>query len=403
MGQREERSRREGRPQSTARRRAEEHQSGYSTKTLKLPEGVKFYKKKEGMARLTILPYTVGNGNPFARPGETHYERTFFTYYKVGPGEDSYVCSSKTFNKPDFIQEERQRQSRKGADAEYLKTLSPRERQIFLVFDNDAPKEGIQLYEDAHFNFGKLLDERIKRSPESRGWDLFYLADADGFDLEITFGQASMGSGSPYTKALAIDFLPRDAALPEQLANHGFCLDDFIVETPYEVLKAAFLGETVGGAEDGQHEEREEYQAPDRGRQTQAQQTHEAPPPSATRQEQALGLAPVAGPPKPRTAMGAGLGKGDQVYYNQMVYDIMRISGDGTSLTLIRELPNGEDDIQKGIGVDDVKKALAQNETPFREPAGNGKVDHPKQEPVPAATSTATAKGTEKEFDDEWD
>src|SRR5690606_17628626 len=103
---RKERERRK----STARRRAEEKTSGFSTTTLNLPEGMSFFEFKPGVHTVDVIPYTVKKGkhtpggNPYAEEGELHYERTYYMYRSVGPEEKPYVCLAKTFGKPDPIQ-----------------------------------------------------------------------------------------------------------------------------------------------------------------------------------------------------------------------------------------------------------------------------------------------------------
>lgn len=227
---------------STARRRAETHSAGYTSTCVKLPEGMKFYNPKPGVHKIDIVSFIAKDGNPCADAGEEHFERTYYNYRSVGIDEKSYVCSSKTFGKRDYIQEVRAAEAKKTEpDMDLLKSLEPKERQLFLVYDHEEEEAGLKLWEISYHNFGKLLDSRIKTSNEDDGWDLFYLNDEDGMTLRITVSEEKMGKVN-FNKITAIDFLPRKEGLPAKIADHGLTPDDMIVETPYEELKKIYLG-----------------------------------------------------------------------------------------------------------------------------------------------------------------
>ena len=50
-----------------------------------------FWDPKEGVSEIDIVGFTAGKGNPYAKEGEYHYERTFYVYNKVGPDEKKYI------------------------------------------------------------------------------------------------------------------------------------------------------------------------------------------------------------------------------------------------------------------------------------------------------------------------
>ena len=227
---------------STARERAESHKSGFATSTVIVPDGLSFFNPEEGMVTLDIVPFITGKGNfAIQEEGVLHYEKTFWIYRNIGPDESQQICTSKTYKERDFIQDYRRKEARNpDADADYLKSLEPKERQLFLVSVHGG-KDPLQLWEYSFHLFGRALDKRIRLSPESRGWDQFYYPDEDGFSLEITFSKESRG-GYSFLEASSIDFIPRDKALPDDVANHGLCLDDLIAHPTYEEVKAAFFG-----------------------------------------------------------------------------------------------------------------------------------------------------------------
>jgi hypothetical protein len=214
---------------------------------FRMVEGLGFYTIKPGIMTIDIVPYKAGVGNPYCQqPGELYYERTFWRYVGLGPERNNYVAVGKTFKKKDFVQDYRGQINRDpNGDHAFAKTLEPKERQIFLVLDHEDNE--LKLWEVAPNVFGNLLDTRVAKAPEDLTWDLFYFPDEEGSSLRLTVGEQSVkdkdGRGFSFNKVEAIDFIPRGKALPEAIANHGICLDDMLIEVPYEQMKAIMLGE----------------------------------------------------------------------------------------------------------------------------------------------------------------
>lgn len=207
-----------------------------------------------GTHRIDIVPFEAGDDNPYAKPGELHYERTYYAYRFVGPDENSYVCPSETWKgqgKRDFIKEYRKGLSADDPEEKKLiKHLAPKERQLFLVWDHADEEEGVQLWEYSYHNFGKLLDSRIDNADEEDRYDEFYFPEADGMTLKVTF-EESTGGGYKYKEATAIDFKSRKEDLPEEILKQAVCLDELLVDTPYDEMKKAFLQiEDEGGDDD---------------------------------------------------------------------------------------------------------------------------------------------------------
>lgn len=364
---------------SAARRRAEQHTSGFETTVLRVPEGVGFYELKPGTHLVNVIPYTVKKGkdtpggNPFAEAGELYYERTFWSYKKIGTDEKSYVCSSKTFGEPDFIQEYRQKESKNpAADADYLKALAPKERQIWLLQDVKDPDKGIQILEISYHLFGKLLDSRIKNSTEDDGWDLFYFPDEDGLTLRLTVEEVS-GGGYTYTEVTAIDFVKRKEPIPEKIIKHTIDLDELPVKTPYEKLKDIFLG-----VHDGKQKDEPSDKSDDKSK--------DEPKKEEPKKESTL-----------PTAEKAGLKVKDDVRYRGKTCTIIKISPDGTSLTL---MDNDDAEVFKAIGVAEVEligKEAKKEEPKKEEPKSESKKEEPKKEEAPKSEEKK-----EDKWDDDW-
>lgn len=365
MSKRDRRERR----RNAARRRAEEHVSGFETTVLKMPENLSFFEMKEGVHKVAVVPYEVGKGNPFADEGEEYFERTYYVYRRIGPEEKNYVAIGKTFGKPDPVQEYRQKESKDpNADPDQLKALNPKERQLFLLYDLENPDDGLKLWDVSYHLFGKLLDSRIKNSSEEDGWDLFWFPNEEGMDLKLTVEEVSTGRYK-YNEVTAIDFFPRRKPLPEKVVNHGVCLDDLLVELSYDRLKAVFYG---ADDEDAEPEKDNGQSASDQSDDKGSPEKDE-PDPKPKKDS-------------PKKASEAGIDRKDDVLYQGERYTVLKISDDETSLTLSNE----DGDIEKAIGVDEVEKV---EETPF----DNG---DDKKEPEPASVSSSK---DDDPWDAEWD
>lgn len=247
---------REERKYRSGRERAESRESGFESKCLKLPKGVKQYKLKKGVHRLDIIPYVVGKGNPCADEGEIYYERTYFNHRGIGPNQDSYVCLAKTINEPcPMCELERKLRKEGGMDEDDLKQMRPKERQIFQIIDTKDRDAGIQILEASNWVFGKAIDEAIKMDEDDeQGWAMFFHPQ-NGFTLKISVIDEKMGSTS-FAKVNRVDFLPRKP-YKDTIIEEGYCLDELLAIESYKTLKKALMasGEKEADGDDDNEED----------------------------------------------------------------------------------------------------------------------------------------------------
>lgn len=227
----------------SARRRAEDHKSGFSSKSYKINDSTRlFIVKAEGVKKLDIIPYLVPENahNPFAEAGDLHFERTYYTHRDIGPDGDMYPCLKKTFGAACPICDHRASMLRDpDADEKEVKSLAPKERQLWNIFDQDDPDKGVQLWDFSFHLFGKQLDARVNNSDEEDGYEFF--ADPDeGLTLKVGFEEKSFG-GNTYYEATTIDFKPRRTALSDELLNKALILDDILIRYDYDELRNIFL------------------------------------------------------------------------------------------------------------------------------------------------------------------
>lgn len=391
------------RRQSTARRRAQQKQTGFTTTKFRLPEGLGFWDFKEDVTKIDIVPYIVGKGNPFAKPGELHYERTYYQYRaKIGAEQKFYITLAETYGLKDPVQEHRQQIQRKvpanAVEEKELKdlaySLGPSERQLFLIYDHSQKDKGVQLFDFSHHKFGKLLDSRIDKSDEEEGWDGFYFPDEDGFSLKVTWeNDPTYGLG-----AVAIDFVPRREPLPEAIAEHGYCLDDYLVQMPYEKLKAIFEHREYKELEEDNDvdmakeiAEEEEKQRPKKASGSSMSTNHT----STQSQEKKSRFREGVDKPK---SNGSTYKKGDEVEYEGQKCTVMKVSPDGTSHTLMDE----NEDIIKAVAVDELKP---WKDKPKSKPKPKPEPEDDDDAPFEDEKQKATAKAAVEDDDDDdvWD
>ena len=380
--------------------------------TIRIPDGVTLFRPVDKSYRLDFLLYEVGKGNKCADPGEWYYERTFYTH-RIGVDNRYVVCPSHTFGKPCPVCEELAR-TKKDPDAteEEEKSLRVSQRQLFLVRDRDEPEKGVQIFEHSYFQFGRTLDECRNDSDEDQDYISNFDDPEGGACLRIKFRK-----NAPYGVEVSnIEFRPRPNGIDDELLEHGICLDEILVETSYKEIEN-ILFQTVEGDDDSEDEEdeKEEKKPTTKGR---------GRPKGSTKK-------PVEEKPKKKKpvveddeeddeedevspAKKAGLNVGMAVEYEGMEMEIVKISGDGTSLTLQDE----DEDLYKAVAVDEVKVIINNDEAeddeiPFdddeeEEEPPKKKRGRPKgstKKPVSSKKKPVVEEEEEDEEDedDEWD
>jgi hypothetical protein len=293
-------SREEREERTSYGRRAATHTSGFERTAFLVPDGYTTYKlETQGVKRLDIINYRVGQGNPCADPGTLHPERTFFIHRGIGPSEDSYVCLAKTYKEACPICEYRAKMvKRSDTDPKLLKDLEPKERQLWWVMDLSDTGKGWQLWEISYHLFGKLLDKRVRERDADEPYDMFSSA-TKGMTLKLGCTEKAL-PGTSFIEVTTIDFKPRTEPYDKALYDTLPCLDDLIIKTPYEKLKAVFLQTPEAGTAEEEPAlarpaggaKRPPAPAPDEDELPPPKPKAKAPPPPADEDE--------APPPKPK-------------------------------------------------------------------------------------------------------
>jgi hypothetical protein len=234
------------------RRLASQGQVGRTA--LLLPDGLKPWKPKraDGVSHtVDFLPFKVTDTHlkyvPNLRqsaPGKWYCERTYFGHRGIGVNQDKYICPTKTFGKRCPICESQQelKKSPHKEDEERAKLLRCSERQLWLVWDNDDRDAGVQLWDEANFNFGANIASYIKSSPENiRSEYRAFWSPWDGFTVRLSCREKPIGKFNNYEYHIH-SFYKRSKPLPEEIVRHGFDLDAIVVALEYKALKSVFEG-----------------------------------------------------------------------------------------------------------------------------------------------------------------
>jgi hypothetical protein len=205
--------------------------------------------------------------------------------------------------------------------------------------------------------------------------------------LRITVVTSS-GPGFSFPEADAIDFIPRKKGLPKSLLDHGLCPDNFLVNTPFEKLKKLFLGVDSDDEGDDDSPPETEKKEDDAAAKKKAAAKKAAGKKEAAKTED-------SGQP---VAADYNLSVGDDVHWQGDLYEIARISGDGTALVLV----DADENIQKAIGPDEVVKHSGDDTAPFNEEKEE-KGDYPEHDPEPhEEEETPNEKEGEGDWDEAW-
>lgn len=238
----------------SARETAEKMQSGFSSSTINMPEGMSSFRlTSAGTKKLDIIPFVTGDGNPFCDADMAYWERTYYAHRGVGPNEEMVVCRSRTANEPCPVCEYRAKLAKDpDADPKLVEGLNPKRRQLFCVIDPSEPEKGVQIWDISYHLFGKLLAERLAEAEEDSGWENFY-HPVKGKRLRLTVREETMGSNKFFTVS-AIDFIDRKP-YEMDIIEKAPCLDEILKLKSYDELKALLYQTPRGDDSDEDVEE----------------------------------------------------------------------------------------------------------------------------------------------------
>lgn len=392
---------------SSAQARTEKHASESGATSLSLPEGATLFKlKKEGPHRIDILPYEVGKGNPYADPGDLHFERTYFTHRGIGPEQNTYVCARKTAGKQcpicDYIAKARRKPD---ADNDALKELEPKERQLWNVLDLSEPDKGPKVWDVSYHLFGKFLDKKIRNADPDDGYEKFFHLE-DGFTIKLGVEEKSF-AGNTFFTAEDLEFKARKEAYDDDMLEKAFCLDDIPKIVEYDKLKKIFL------QEDSEDEDEEDEETPKKKKPAKKKPIKEEDDDEDDDEDEED---EDEDDDEPNPAEEKGIKVGTMVKHKKYgECEVTHVSSDGTSL----RIKDDEDEVHKAIDTDmviviededeDEEEEKPKKKKPVKKPSkkeededDDDEDDEDEEEEPPAKKKKKPAKD-EEDDDEDWE
>jgi hypothetical protein len=315
-----------------AKKRVQDHEAGWKPIAYKVPEGMKVFKFTEDkLYSLDIIPFIAGEGNPYAKPGQMTYERTYYVH-PLGPDGEKYGCNRENFGKPCPVCTKREKfMMQPGFDKDIANGMRPKERQLWLVINRAKKSEGVQFFEAAHYGkgagFGEMLDNKIDAAKEGSPQTRFFYLD-DGMTLEVKCKKDSFKKAT-FFKPTNMELVPRKSQYDEDMIDDQPCLDECILEADQNEMKKYLDG--FDGEEPEQEEDEPVKKNKAKGRVEEDEELDEEE--EENEEEEA-------------TAHSLGIKKGSNVKHKKYgVCTVVHISTDGTSLRLEDE----DEEVHKGV------------------------------------------------------
>jgi len=193
----------------------------------------------EGDHLIDIIPYLAGNNDPDVEPGSPTYCLDVWVHPGVGVNENSYICLSRTYNKPCPICEyQKKLRMNQNADYEALISLNPVRRTLYNIvcYDNEKEKEkGVQVWQIAHWYFERFL-VALARDPRT-GRIICFADPEEGKSIAFT----KKGKGRNM-QIIGHRFVDRSYEIPKEILDSAYILDEIIHVPTYEEVKEAFEG-----------------------------------------------------------------------------------------------------------------------------------------------------------------
>lgn len=212
---------------------------------------VKFFKLKEGMNRIEILPYTITtNMHPLVvqgryQKGNSDYNIVLYVHRSIGPGKRSIICPSQ-YGKPCPICEAAKAAKDEG-DKATNDALYARRRVFYNVVDNADRDAGVQLFETNIKYFQKPLETADKYCATDFPGK-FFPSIKDGLTISV-LGAKDSFNGNEFIQASSITFVNRTLPVA-QFEKDVIPLDQCIKLKSYEEIENIMMGVDTGDDEE---------------------------------------------------------------------------------------------------------------------------------------------------------
>lgn len=242
------------------RQKAKEAEFSGASDTVRIPDGVSFFKPKKGKQDIIIVPFTMtGKNMDDIEPGQLWFRLPIKKHFKVGPEDKAVICPT-TINKRCPICDYRKELLERGKDKDdpQIKELRYRKRELFNVIDCSDSDESIKVWEVSYHNFGQMLEGEI-RDADDDSIAASFAEPVGGAILTIRMKESNMGTNK-FLECDRIDFNERDDDLDEDILEQAVAFDKALVVLSYDEIKALLFE-----LDDPENDEDNEPKKPARG------------------------------------------------------------------------------------------------------------------------------------------
>lgn len=243
------------------KQKAKEAEFSGGNDTLRVKDGISFFKPKKGKNEIMIVPFEMGAGKNLEdiQPGELWFRQQLLKHFRVGPDDKAVICP-RTIGKKCPICEHRASllaQGRSTDDAE-VKELLPKKRELYYIIDLEDD-DRLKIFEYSYHNFGKKLEEEVREADDDSLAVNFADPD-DGAIVVVRMAEASMGKNK-FLEASRFDFEERgkeEKKIIQQAIGEVTPFGELMIIHSYEELRNLFYDLDPDETEAKQDQDEEE-------------------------------------------------------------------------------------------------------------------------------------------------
>lgn len=391
---------------------------GFEATCVKMPDGVELIKlPSEGIVKWDFMMYLAGKHNRRADEGFPFYNLEYEAHRVPTGGENKalYLCAAVMFGKKcavcDWLKKHGYKLGSPKAVDEIKRTTT---RHLWVVNDKPGdPKNKLKILDQNCYNKKKGFGEQMAALMRTLDENDNPFDPIDGSTFVITCEEDTFPGGK-YSVASRIDLRPRKYSYPESIVEKAPCLDDCLVEPNYDEIWSlleegptntstststntkttgeAGVGKKKKDEDDDDKPTKSKKRPPDdEDDETEEPDADDEDEDEDGEEDADDGEDDEEGGSK--TAKQLGIKVGSKVKFNKRKYTVLRVSSDGTLITL-----EDEDELQK--------KNINPNDVELLDDEGDDdEEDKPKAKPKakPPAKKVASKHAADDDDDDEDD
>lgn len=227
-----------------------------------IKNGVTFYKIREGINKLIIVPYIIKTGNhPLVCSGDMEigsmdYVMDLYIHRRVGPTEKDAICLKDNYGKACPLCDKAKEYRQKGDEKSYRALKSSR-RGYYNVLNARKMRDGLMVFNGvSHFLFEKEMIEEARGGTED-GEIVDFASIKDGEIVKFRAAVASI-EGTEYYKFKSFDFLDREEDLWDGIEEETVSFDEIMILRDAKELEKLLYDEDESGKDEGNKEKEEE-------------------------------------------------------------------------------------------------------------------------------------------------